>query len=221
MFSGKFAILAALCGTLFLACNAGCAGNKLRDERDSLLQQNQTLEEQLRAAKIAAEDARACAASLQAALAAAQSAPPSSTAPAASAAPTGLEGEAGVEVGKNIHGEQVIALSGDVLFDSGKATIKPAFKKTLNKVAAVMKSQYPNAEFRIEGHTDSVPIHNSKWEDNWDLGAARACAVALYLIGQGIPKKSLYIASFADNEPNARDPNNFAANRRVEIVVVK
>jgi len=117
----------------------------------------------------------------------------------------------------NAAGEVVIEIPGDVLFDSGKATIKPTARKTLDSVAARLKSQYGSQTIRIEGHTDPAPVKKAAWDDNWDLGAARANAVRAYLAEKGVAH--MYIASFAATD--LKSTKNQALNRRVDIVVVR
>lgn len=199
-------------GVATLLVATGCNTGKLRDERASLLAQNQQLEQQLAAERAAAEAARARAAALQGQLASRPVAP--ATAPASE-----LAGIPGVRQYTTEQGEEAIELAGDITFDLAKATIKPQFTATLDRVAEVIKTKYPERKLRIEGHTDRLPIRHSGWEDNWDLGAARARSVALYLMSRGVPKNSIYIASFADTEP--KSTTELAPNRRVEIVVTR
>jgi flagellar motor protein MotB len=204
--------LAAALTTIVVGNLGACSNTKTREERDSLQQQNEqlTAERDAALAQARSEKARADA------LAAAAARRPAETMPTT---PSGLEGVAGVTESKTARGEDQIEIEGDVLFDTGKATIKPAFKKTLDKIAEVMKSKYADRQFRVEGHTDPRPVHTSGWDDNWDLGAARARQVALYLIGRGVPKSAVYIASFADND--LKSTTDYAKDRRVDIVVVK
>lgn len=195
---------------IMLSSLAACDGTKVKEERDSLALENANLK--LERDKAVAE-ARA-----QKMRADQLSARPMTMAPAVSAAPTGLELEKGVKENKNAQGEDQIEIEGDVLFDTGKAIIKPNFKQTLDKVAEVLKSKYEGRQFRVEGHTDPRPVRSSGWEDNWDLGAARARAVMLYLVSKGVPKANFYIASFADNA--LKSETDYAQDRRVSIVVV-
>ncbi len=123
----------------------------------------------------------------------------------------------GIKRGKNLQGEDTIQVSSDILFASGKAALKPSAKKALDRVATVLKKEYAGNELRVEGYTDPAPVKTSGWDDNWDLGAARARAVMLYLHEKGV--RSMYIASFGDTK--LKSTKNFAADRRVEIVVVK
>jgi flagellar motor protein MotB len=220
----------------FVVAGTGCSNNKTTAERQSLLNQNDELKKQLDAerARSAAAEARANAATAQATSPPDAVTPPSmdggvmdasNGGPAAGgpaprtgrSAPTDLGG--GVSTRVNNLGEDVIEIEGNVLFDSGKASLKASAKKTLDGVVATIKRQYSGKMLRIEGHTDASPVKSSGWDDNWDLGAARARAVLLYLSEKGVSAKSMYIASFAANDP--KSTKNMAANRRVEIVVVR
>jgi len=68
-----------------------------------------------------------------------------------------------------------LRLPGRVLFDLGKAELKPEAKKILDKVVPVLKNyQY---SFRVEGHTDNLPIHTQRFPSNWELSSARAINV--------------------------------------------
>ncbi len=61
------------------------------------------------------------------------------------------------------------------LFPSGEDEIDPSFYPTIQKLVDAMK-QVPNP-VRTEGHTDSIPIHNSRFRSNWELSAARSIAL--------------------------------------------
>ncbi len=54
--------------------------------------------------------------------------------------------------------ETVVRIEGDVLFDSGRDTLKSSAKKTLSNVAKEIEAQYPNANVRVTGYTDTDPI---------------------------------------------------------------
>jgi chemotaxis protein MotB len=58
---------------------------------------------------------------------------------------------------------ETFTVSGDVLFDSGQATLKATAKKELDRVAAQIRSKHPNASVTVNGYTDSDPIRKSKW----------------------------------------------------------
>ena len=75
---------------------------------------------------------------------------------------------------------------------------------------------------RIEGHTDNIPIHNKKYQSNWELSTARAVAVVKYLIAESrIAPERLSAVGYGDSRP--RVPNdsdsNRELNRRVEIIL--
>ena len=116
-------------------------------------------------------------------------------------------------------GEMTVRVPGDVLFDSGVATLKPSAHATLDKIAASLKGQYGGKPLRIEGHTDADPLVKTKqqWTDNRNLSLARALAVTRYLQGKGVAPKLIETAGFGEYHPRGGDKSK---NRRVEIVVV-
>ena len=200
----------------------GCA-DKTAAQRDSLLKQNQDLQSQLDAEKAAraAAEARANTTPEAAATgpAVADNTPDmSASGPTMGTPDMGSSSMgSGIKRGKNARGEDTIQVSSDILFDSGKAALKPSAKKALDKVAAVLKKEYNGQELRVEGYTDPNPVKHSGWDDNWDLGSARARAVMLYLHTKGV--RDMYIASLGDTK--LKSSKNLAEDRRVEIVVVK
>jgi flagellar motor protein MotB len=200
----------------------GCS-NKTAAERDSLQKQNQDLASQLEAEKAARAAAEARANAVPETPAATTPTAADSTPDMSAAGPTMGTPDMGSSMGtgiirkKNARGEDTIQVSSDILFDSGKAALKPSAKKALDKVAAVLKKEYSGQELRVEGYTDPHPVKTSGWDDNWDLGAARARTVMLYLHTKGV--RDMYIASFGDTK--LKSTKNLAEDRRVEIVVVK
>jgi flagellar motor protein MotB len=114
-------------------------------------------------------------------------------------------------------GNMTVNVPGDVLFDSGKATLRSSARVTLNKIASALKSQYAGKKTFVDGHTDSDPINKSKdkWEDNLDLSAARARAVTQYLVSQGVSPGLVSPRAFGSSDPQGSK----SASRRVEIVV--
>jgi chemotaxis protein MotB len=111
-----------------------------------------------------------------------------------------------------------------VLFDSGKAQVKPAGVKVLKQVGDVI-NKISDKQIRIEGHTDNVPI-SSKLQDrfktNWELSTARATTVVRYLIDQGgVDRQYLSAVGYADTHPLASNDTEEgrSSNRRIEIVL--
>lgn len=113
-------------------------------------------------------------------------------------------------------GELVVEMAGDVLFSSGKVTLRDAAKRDLDAIARVIQQRYPNNTIRIAGHTDSDPIRKSGWKTNERLGAERALAVEEYLATKGLSKDRMYVASFGPAEPRSSK----ADSRRVEIIIL-
>ncbi|HUR28471.1 MAG TPA: OmpA family protein [Planctomycetota bacterium] len=119
-------------------------------------------------------------------------------------------------------GEMVITMSSDITFASGKAELSKAGRSALASVAKALTREYPKAEYRIEGHTDSDPITKAKFGSNRDLSLARAMTVLHYLVEDaGVPDDRCVIVGWGQYRPVAEGKSADAKskNRRVEIVV--
>lgn len=107
-----------------------------------------------------------------------------------------------------------VSVSSEASFDFDRATLKPEFKPTLNKVADVLYKD-PNLRIQVIGHTDNVGSASY----NQTLSERRAKAVGDYLVSQGVAASQVQVAGRGESEPRA--DNNTAAgraqNRRVEI----
>ncbi len=115
----------------------------------------------------------------------------------------------------------VVSLPQAAFFPTGEDTIAPAMYPSLEKIARVIE-KLPNP-VRLEGHTDSVPIHNQRFASNWELSTARGIAVLkLFTTRFGIPAQRLAVAGYADNVPvDSNDTEaGRARNRRVDIVIL-
>jgi len=132
------------------------------------------------------------------------------------AADTGFEGMAGVTSATLATGEVVVDVAGDVLFDSGKASLKSSAKRSLDQIANVLNSRYSGREIRIAGHTDTDPIRKSGWKTNERLSSERALAVEEYLATKGVDKDRMHVMAFGPSEPKSTKQQS----RRVEIVVL-
>jgi chemotaxis protein MotB len=111
-----------------------------------------------------------------------------------------------------------------ILFDSGKADVKPEGIDILSKMVETLKKVNDKA-IRIEGHTDDVQISGAltrTFPTNWELSAARAINVTKYLQQEGIDPRNLSAAAFAEHKPVADNSNKEgrAKNRRIEITLV-
>lgn len=113
-----------------------------------------------------------------------------------------------------------IAINAKVLFNSGDARLLPDSIDVLTRVAKVLADQ-SGKNILVEGHSDSTPISNGKYESNWELSAARAGAVVRYFVDKGIEPHRLSAVGRADNVPLVLgdDAAARAANRRVTILV--
>jgi len=80
-----------------------------------------------------------------------------------------------------------------------------------------------DAQLRVEGHTDSLPISTARYPSNWELSAARATTVLTHLEKGGIPASRLSVAGYADGRPIADNATaeGRAQNRRVDLVVLR
>jgi chemotaxis protein MotB len=93
--------------------------------------------------------------------------------------------------------------------------------KSIEKIASVIRD-LPNP-VRLEGHTDSVPIHNQRFPSNWELSAARSIAMLQVLTGQyGIPNNRFAVAGYAETKPidTNESEEGRTHNRRVDIVIL-
>jgi chemotaxis protein MotB len=69
----------------------------------------------------------------------------------------------------------VISLRESALFSTGEDAIAAGAHSTIEKIARSV-GRLPNP-VRLEGHTDAIPIHNSRFRSNWELSAARSIAM--------------------------------------------
>jgi chemotaxis protein MotB len=115
----------------------------------------------------------------------------------------------------------VISLQESAFFPSGSDTLLPAAVPSMNTIARII-GKLPNS-LRLEGHTDSKPISNTRFKNNWELSAARAIAVLESFTQQhGIPASRLAVVAYADTMPKAANDteDGRAANRRVDVTVL-
>ena len=109
----------------------------------------------------------------------------------------------------------IVSMS-DVLFDTGKFTLKPGAREKLSKVAGILIA-YPGLNIEVDGYTDNVggDAMNQKLSEN------RAGAVRDYLVQQGVTTNSVSSKGFGNTLPVASNDNSAGRqeNRRVELVV--
>ena len=115
----------------------------------------------------------------------------------------------------------VVSLRQAAFFPSGGDEIDPKGMKSIEKIAKTIRD-LPNP-VRLEGHTDSIPIHNERFPSNWELSTARSIAMLQEFTGQyGLPNDRFSVAGYAETKPI--DSNDSAEgrahNRRVDIVIL-
>ncbi|MCR4691097.1 MAG: flagellar motor protein MotB [Lachnospiraceae bacterium] len=112
-------------------------------------------------------------------------------------------------------------LNGAFLFDSGSADLKEEAYPVLDKVAQLLE-RYATSTIEIDGHTDNVPIHTSKFESNDALSSFRALSVFNYFVQTtNLNPANLRHAGCGEYQPVADNstPEGRAKNRRVEIKI--
>jgi outer membrane protein OmpA-like peptidoglycan-associated protein len=112
-------------------------------------------------------------------------------------------------------GRGLVMTLSDVLFDTGKATLKPGSDRDLDRLAKALRDN-PNTRVKIEGYTDSVGSESY----NESLSDRRAQAVADTLRMRGVPDSQVQAQGFGKEYPVASNgtPEGRQQNRRVEIV---
>ena len=124
-----------------------------------------------------------------------------------------------------LRGKLKVNMVDEILFDSGKTTIKPQGVEVLERVGSILLNVKDKA-ISIEGHTDDVPIGadlSKKYPTNWELSAVRATTVARYLQEKtGIDAGLLSAIGYGEYHPVASNESEEgrAKNRRIEIVLV-
>lgn len=115
----------------------------------------------------------------------------------------------------------VVSLPQSILFPSGEDRIRPGALPIISQVAGVV-GVIPN-KITLVGHADAVPIHSVRFQNNWELAAARSIKLLELLTKQyGISESRLSIASpgaYSPKAPNDTEEGR-AENRRVDIVIL-
>jgi len=104
----------------------------------------------------------------------------------------------------------------DVLFDTGKYTLRAEAREKLAKISGIVLA-HPGLNLEVDGHTDNV----GSSEYNQLLSEQRAATVLNFLVQQGLPESSVTSRGFGMAQPVATNdtPEGRAKNRRVELVV--
>ncbi|MDK2847918.1 MAG: chemotaxis protein MotB [Desulfuromonadales bacterium] len=125
----------------------------------------------------------------------------------------------------DLEGRLTVNMVEKILFDSGKADIKPAGLNVLRRIGTILKDT-ADKTIRVEGHTDNVPISprlRDTYPSNWELATARAGSVVHFLQDNlGIPGERLSICGYGPYRPIADNATvkGRSQNRRIQIVLV-
>jgi outer membrane protein OmpA-like peptidoglycan-associated protein len=109
----------------------------------------------------------------------------------------------------------IVSMS-DVLFDTGKFSLKPGAREKLAKVAGILLA-YPGLNIEVGGYTDNVGGDSM----NQTLSENRAGSVRDYLVQEGVSLNSVSAKGFGNTLPVASNDNSAGRqqNRRVELLV--
>jgi chemotaxis protein MotB len=119
------------------------------------------------------------------------------------------------------NGKVYVSMSDKLLFRSGSDAVEAKGKEALAKLAEALQRN-ADISIQIEGHTDSIPIRNDRFRDNWDLSAARSTSVVrLLTTGTGMHPDRLTASGKGEFNPIAPNstPEGRAKNRRTEIIL--
>ena len=129
------------------------------------------------------------------------------------------------------HGELVVSLPSEVLFNSGSAELSKTGEYAVVEVAAVLK-KLADRHFLVVGHTDNQDFAKPKTgsaeaaacvpKDNWQLSTERALTVTRVLVTAGMKQENLIAAGVGDHDPIASNTTaeGRQKNRRIEIALL-
>lgn len=115
----------------------------------------------------------------------------------------------------------VIRVSESAFFDVGSADLRPEAYKALDMISDLLMN-IPN-HIRIEGHTDNLPISNSRFPSNWELSVNRATVCVRYLIEKhNFRPERISALGYGEYRPVASNDTaeGRKSNRRVDIIVL-
>ena len=123
-----------------------------------------------------------------------------------------------------LKGKLTVNVVDKILFDSGKAALKPAGIKVLQQIGDILNSAV-DKNIQVEGHTDNVPISGglaAKYPSNWELSTARATTVLHFLQDKvGVSGERLSAVGYGEYQPISSNATakGRAENRRIQIVL--
>lgn len=115
----------------------------------------------------------------------------------------------------------VLQLDETILFDSGRDALKQTSIAVLDTITKLVNDV--DNDILVEGHTDNIPIHNSRFASNWDLSTSRAVSVVSYFVeNKGIKPTRFSVKGYGEFKPLVPNDTaeNRSINRRVDILIV-
>ncbi len=115
-----------------------------------------------------------------------------------------------------------LRIPSDQLFQSGSAQPTTSAAGILDRVAEVIKTDYPKQRIAIEGHTDNAPLYGGTYSTSHQLASAQTNAVFEHLTKRNqIPQAQLFTLAHGSNYPlmDNQTPAGRASNRRIEFVI--
>ncbi len=125
----------------------------------------------------------------------------------------------GVEIVKRGRSFALI-LENEALFEPGSAKLSEAFTPVLDEIGSVLSLS--RSKITVEGHADDQPFKSSVLPSNWELSAARATAIMIYLANNSnINYGRLEAKGYSYHRPRVKNISDYyrKLNRRVEIVI--
>lgn len=116
----------------------------------------------------------------------------------------------------------LLTIRDNVLFDSGRAEVRSQDLNTASEIANLLVMDPPR-NIIISGHTDNVPIKNSKYGSNWELSVMRAVNfMKIILENEKLDPRWFSAKGFGEFQPIAPNetPEGKAKNRRVEVLIL-
>jgi chemotaxis protein MotB len=115
-----------------------------------------------------------------------------------------------------------IELSGNALFESGSARLRPGAVNLIADVSTELVRTYPDQMIGVEGHTDADPVTGTQWHNNQELSIARAMSVYDVLVSRTrLQANQLFVVGHGANHPIVSNATveGKQRNRRIELVV--
>jgi chemotaxis protein MotB len=116
----------------------------------------------------------------------------------------------------------LLRIRDNVLFDSGKATIRKEDVQMARELSNLLVMNPPH-QIIISGHTDNVPIKTASFESNWELSAMRAINfMKILLENPKLDPRQFSAKGYGEYQPVADNstPEGRAKNRRVEVLIM-